>query len=108
MEAGKNCLLEKPATLNAAEWKHLVSIAKENDVFLMEAVWTRFNPVMLAVQKAIHEDNLIGEIRCMYSDHAMDAYKKRPDTDRVFAAELGGGGLLDIGPYPCGTICCRQ
>lgn len=55
---------------------------------------------MLAVQKAIHEDNLIGEIRCMYSDHAMDAYKKRPDTDRVFAAELGGGGLLDIGPYP--------
>lgn len=64
------------------------------------AVWTRFNPVMLAIQKAIHEDDLIGEIRCMYSDHSMDAYKKRPDTDRVLAAELAGGSLLDIGPYP--------
>lgn len=64
------------------------------------AVWTRFNPVMLAIQKAIHEDDLIGEIRCMYSDHSMDAYKKRPDTGRVLAAELAGGSLLDIGPYP--------
>ncbi|ADV22727.1 Conserved hypothetical protein [Cryptococcus gattii WM276] len=100
LEAGKSCLLEKPATLNAVEWKHLVSIAKEKNVFLMEAVWTRFNPVMLAIQKAIHEDDLIGEIRCMYSDHSMDVYKKRPDTDRVLSAELAGGSLLDIGPYP--------
>ncbi|WVN90151.1 uncharacterized protein L203_105387 [Cryptococcus depauperatus CBS 7841] len=100
LEAGKNCLLEKPATLNAAEWKQLVSIAKANKVFLMEAVWTRFNPVMLAIQKAVHEDGLIGDIRCIYSDHAMDVYKKRPVTDRLLSAELAGGSLLDIGPYP--------
>ncbi|KAK8854925.1 hypothetical protein IAR55_003664 [Kwoniella newhampshirensis] len=100
LEGGKHCLLEKPATLNAAEWKHLVSIAKSKNLFLMEAVWTRFNPVMLAIQKAIHEDDVIGEIRCLYSDLSMDVYKKREDTDRLLAAELAGGALLDIGPYP--------
>ncbi|TYJ56061.1 hypothetical protein B9479_003171 [Cryptococcus floricola] len=100
LEAGKHCLLEKPATLNAHEWNHLVQIAEVKKVFLMEAVWTRFNPVLLAVQKAVHEDNAIGEIRCLYSDHSMDVYKKRPDTDRVLAAELAGGPLLDVGPYP--------
>ncbi|WVR07379.1 hypothetical protein IAU60_004420 [Kwoniella sp. DSM 27419] len=100
LEGGKHCLLEKPATLNVAEWKHLVSIAKAKNVFLMEAVWTRFNPVMLAIQKAVHQDDLIGDIRCIYSDHAMDAYTKRPDTDRLLSAELAGGSLLDIGPYP--------
>ncbi|WVQ82028.1 hypothetical protein IAT38_004156 [Cryptococcus sp. DSM 104549] len=100
LEGGKHCLLEKPAALNAAEWKHLVSIAREKNVFFMEAVWTRFNPVMQAIQKAVHEDDVIGEIRCIYSDHAMDAFKKRPDTDRVLSAELAGGSLLDIGPYP--------
>ncbi|WWD18925.1 hypothetical protein CI109_103381 [Kwoniella shandongensis] len=100
LEGGKHCLLEKPATLNAAEWKHLASIAKSKSLFLMEAVWTRFNPTMLAIQKAIHEDDLIGEIRCLYSDLSMDGYKKRKDTDRLLAAELAGGALLDIGPYP--------
>lgn len=74
--------------------------SETNHRLAASAVWTRFNPVMLAIQKAIHEDNLIGEIRCMYSDLAMDAYKKRPNTNRLFAAELGGGSLLDLGPYP--------
>lgn len=55
---------------------------------------------MLAVQKAVHEDNTIGEIRCIYTDHSMDAYGKRPDTDRVLSAQSAGGALLDVGPYP--------
>ncbi|OCF37777.1 dimeric dihydrodiol dehydrogenase [Kwoniella heveanensis BCC8398] len=100
LEGNKHCLVEKPASLNAAEWNHLVSIARAKKLFLMEGVWTRFNPMMLAVQKAVHEDDVIGEIRCMYSDHSMDVYKKRPDTDRLLSAELAGGCLLDIGPYP--------
>ncbi|WVQ74807.1 hypothetical protein IAR50_004413 [Cryptococcus sp. DSM 104548] len=100
LEAGKHCLLEKPATLNAQEWDHLVQIAQTKQVFLMEAVWARFNPVLLAIQRAIHQDNVIGDIRCLYSDHSMDVYEKRADTDRLLAAELAGGCLLDIGVYP--------
>ncbi|WWC63118.1 uncharacterized protein I303_105718 [Kwoniella dejecticola CBS 10117] len=100
LEGGKHVLLEKPATLNAAEWRSLVSIAKEKNLFLMEAVWTRFNPVLLAIQKAIHQDNVIGDIRCLYSDLSMDSLGKRADTDRLLSAELAGGPLLDLGPYP--------
>jgi dihydrodiol dehydrogenase / D-xylose 1-dehydrogenase (NADP) len=36
LEAGKHCLVEKPATLNAAEWNSLSAIAKEKNLFLME------------------------------------------------------------------------
>ncbi len=42
MNAGKNVLLEKPATVNAEEFQELIECAKINNVFLMEAVWTRF------------------------------------------------------------------
>ena len=55
---------------------------------------------MLAIQKAIHQDNVIGEIRGLYSDFSMDIYGKKPDTNRVLSAELAGGPLLDVGPYP--------
>ncbi|WWD02469.1 hypothetical protein V865_000509 [Kwoniella europaea PYCC6329] len=100
LDAGKHVLLEKPATLNAAEWRSLVSIAKEKNSFLMEAVWTRFNPVLRSIQRAIHQDDLIGDIRCLYSDLSMDSFGKRKDTDRLLNAELAGGPLLDLGPYP--------
>ncbi|ORY35372.1 hypothetical protein BCR39DRAFT_509126 [Naematelia encephala] len=100
LEAGKHCLLEKPAALNAAEWRSLVALASEKKVFLMEAVWTRFNPVLLAVQKAIHVDNAIGDVHCVYSDHSMALVGKEPDTHRCLSAELAGGPLLDVGPYP--------
>jgi predicted dehydrogenase len=54
---------------------------------------------MLAAQKAVF-DGAIGEVRCVYSDLSMDAYGKRPASHRVLAAELAGGALLDLGPYP--------
>ncbi|WRT68239.1 uncharacterized protein IL334_005215 [Kwoniella shivajii] len=100
LDAGKHVLLEKPATLNAAEWRSLVSIARKKNLFLMEAVWTRFNPVLLAVQKAIHQENVIGDVRCLYSDLSMNSLGIRPDSDRLLSADLAGGPLLDLGPYP--------
>jgi predicted dehydrogenase len=54
---------------------------------------------MLAVQKAVF-DGEIGDVRCVYSDLSMDAFGKRPDSHRVLSAELAGGALLDLGPYP--------
>ncbi|ORY26983.1 hypothetical protein BCR39DRAFT_539672 [Naematelia encephala] len=99
LEHGKNCLVEKPACLNSAEWTMLSRLAKEKELFLMEGVWTRFNPVLLAVEEAVHRGD-IGDIRCLYSDYAMDVFGKQPDTSRFLSAELAGGALLDIGPYP--------
>ncbi len=56
--------------------------------------------MLLAIQKAVHVDNVVGDIRCVYSDQSYDACGKRPDTERSVSAELAGGCLLDIGPYP--------
>lgn len=74
LEAGKHVLVEKPATLNAAEWAVLSALAKEKNLFLMEGMWTRFQPLMGKLQKALHEDKLIGDVRYVRSDFSMAFY----------------------------------
>ena len=69
------------------------------------AVWTRFNPNMIAIQKALHDDQVIGDVTALYTNLSLNAIGRRPDTDRVLAAELGGGALLDLGPYPWTWVC---
>jgi predicted dehydrogenase len=66
----------------------------------MSAVWTRFNPNLIAIQKALHDDQVIGDVTSLHTNLSLNAIGRRPDTDRVLAAELGGGALLDLGPYP--------
>jgi predicted dehydrogenase len=66
----------------------------------MSAVWTRFNPNSIAIQKALHDDQVIGDVTSLHTNLSLNAIGRRPDTDRVLAAELGGGALLDLGPYP--------
>lgn len=56
--AKKHILCEKPVTLNAAELRDLISLAKENGVFFMEAMWTRFQPLVKEFKKIAEEGNL--------------------------------------------------
>jgi len=51
LESGKAVLCEKPMTINAKESKELIDYARKRKVFLMEAMWTRFLPVMVKVQE---------------------------------------------------------
>jgi dihydrodiol dehydrogenase / D-xylose 1-dehydrogenase (NADP) len=60
---------------------------------------------MLSIQKAIHEDNVIGIPQVLYSDFTLDAYGKIPETHRLLDPTLAGGGLLDLGPYPLVWVC---
>jgi dihydrodiol dehydrogenase / D-xylose 1-dehydrogenase (NADP) len=53
LEAGKNVLCEKAFTVNAAQAKKLVEKAKEKNLFLMEAVWTRYFPLSIYVRDVI-------------------------------------------------------
>ena len=53
LEAGKAVLCEKPLTVNAAQAEAMVAAARRNDVFLMEAMWTRFIPLMVDVRRRI-------------------------------------------------------
>ncbi|GAA5863925.1 hypothetical protein JCM8547_005282 [Rhodosporidiobolus lusitaniae] len=98
LEAGKNVLVEKPATLNAKEWAILSDLAKSKNVFLMEGVWTRFFPIIYKYQELIHKDKVIGDVRQVFCDFGMD-FTSLDDSHRVFNPQLAGGAQLDLGPY---------
>jgi predicted dehydrogenase len=97
LRAGKPVLVEKPFTTNAAEARELVAVARAEGLFLMEAMWTRFLPHIAQIRRLLDEGAL-GEIVTVSADHGQ-WFAKDPDF-RLFAPELGGGALLDLGVYP--------
>jgi len=96
LQAGKAVLCEKPFTINAAEAEKAIDLARKNECFLMEAMWTRFLP---AVEKArqLLADGVIGEVRMINVDFGFRA-PLNPQS-RLFDPHLGGGALLDVGVY---------
>jgi predicted dehydrogenase len=97
LEAGKPALVEKAFTINAAEARDLVSLARERELFLMEAMWTRFLPHMAEIRRLI-SDGALGELVTVIADHGQ--WFAQDPAFRLFAPELGGGALLDLGVYP--------
>lgn len=97
LRAGKAVLCEKPFTMNAAEAKEIIELAREKQVFLMEAMWTRFLPPVRKVREWIADDK-IGEIRMLKADFGFDI-GWAPES-RLLDPQLGGGALLDAGIYP--------
>jgi predicted dehydrogenase len=97
LEAGKHALVEKPFTINAAEAQSLVDLATARGLVVLEAMWTRWLPHMVAVRELIGA-GAIGDIRAVLADHT----QKLPEdpAHRLNALELGGGALLDLGVYP--------
>jgi predicted dehydrogenase len=96
LEAGKPVLCEKPLTVNAAQTKQLVALAKTNNVFLMEALWTRFQPAWQQVRAWLNQQK-IGEIKLISSSFGFNI--PRDEDDRLLNRELAGGCLLDMGVY---------
>lgn len=62
----------QPATLNQAEFKVVSDLARSKNLFLMEAVWTRFFPLTYALEKVLFEEKAIGDIRRLQSDFSID------------------------------------
>jgi len=97
LRAGKPALVEKAFTMNAAEAEELVATARAEGLFLMEAMWTRFLPHIAEIRRLLAEGAL-GEIVTVTADHGQWFAE---DADfRLFAPELGGSALLDLGVYP--------
>ncbi|PML05583.1 dehydrogenase [Vibrio breoganii] len=96
LEAGKAVLCEKPLTVNASQAKALFQIAKDNNVFLMEALWSRFLPTWLEVKRWV-EEGQIGQLENIHSTFGFKA--ERNYEDRLFNPKLAGGVLLDAGIY---------
>ncbi len=94
---GKAVLCEKPFTVNQKESEYLISLAKEHKVFLMEAMWTKFQPVTKAVKQWIAEGR-IGRIK--YMNITFGFQTEFNPKSRLFDPDLAGGALLDVGVYP--------
>ena len=98
MKHGKHVLCEKPAGINAQEVQKMIRASRENRVFFMEALWSRFNPSIRKIKNLIDEGAL-GQLRYVHADFCFYALD-RDVEGRLLNPELGGGSLLDIGIYP--------
>ncbi len=97
LRAGKHVLVEKPFTMNAAEAREIVRVAREHRLFAMEAMWTRFLPHVAVIRDWLAR-GLLGDIVTVTADHGQ--WFAQDAQFRLFAPELGGGALLDLGVYP--------
>jgi predicted dehydrogenase len=95
--AGKAVLCEKPAAINAGELREMIQAARENKVFFMEALWTRFVPPVVQAREWLAE-GLIGEARMVQGNFCFRA--PFDPAWRLYNRALGGGALLDAGIYP--------
>jgi predicted dehydrogenase len=95
LEAGKHVLCEKPATLNERQLAEVLAVARRHDHLFMEAMKPPFFPLYKRLREHLRSDPIgpIGYVRAGHADASMP-----PDFPLHFA-ELGGGGIMGIGPY---------
>jgi len=97
LQAGKHVLCEKPFTINAQQAETVIQAARASGKFVMEGMWTRCFPVVREIVRRIQAGEL-GEIRYLQADFGF--CPEFNPASRLFAPELGGGALLDVGVYP--------
>ena len=93
LNAGKPVLCEKPFAINAAQAIDMAAAAKQNNLLLMEAMWTRYLPHIQKVRELMYE---LGEVLNVQADHGQSLMSIKRLTDPNYA----GGALLDLGIYP--------
>ncbi|WP_091177869.1 Gfo/Idh/MocA family protein [Microlunatus flavus] len=94
--AGKAVLVEKTFTATLAGAQRVVDLARQEQVFAMEAMWTRFQPVLVKIRELVAE-GAIGEVRQVQADLGVD--RPYDPSDRLFDLAQGGGAMLDLGVY---------
>ena len=92
--AGKPCLVEKAFMANRRQAQEIIDLAHERKVFLAEAIWTRYQPVVKMVRELI-ADGRIGTPRLLTATLGYSMGEK----PRIMRADLCGGALLDLGVY---------
>lgn len=97
IERGKACVVEKSFTATYEGTKQVVDAAREKGTFLMEAMWTRFQPGVQAAKEVVAWGR-IGDIVGCHGD--LIAHRAFDPKSRLFDPKLGGGAILDLGVYP--------
>lgn len=99
LENGKHLLVEKPLTMSLMSTTQLIGVAKAKNLFLMEALWSRFLPSYQFVTDQL-EKGVIGEVFDVNASFGIPI----ASVDRVGKRELGGGIIYDIGVYAVNAI----
>ncbi|KAI8506774.1 hypothetical protein Bbelb_152150 [Branchiostoma belcheri] len=94
LQAGKPVLCEKPMSVNSREARQMIGLAKENNIFFMEAVWSRFFPAYQKVSEII-ESGAVGEVKAVTACFGGNI----SHVPRVKERSMAGGSLLDLGIY---------
>lgn len=95
--AGKHVLCEKAFTITEKEAKEVLDAARAKGVFIMEAMWTRFMPLVAYLKEKLP---MIGEVKRVFCDFGLDMdIKSLGPESRLKNPMLGAGSLLDIGIY---------
>lgn len=95
--AGKHVLVEKPIGISAAEAREVAAAAAAAGVYLLEAMWTRFQPKTVLIHELV-ADGMLGAVREVEASFGF-AFEPNPEH-RLLNPALGGGALLDLGVYP--------
>lgn len=96
LEHGKAVLCEKPFAMNARETKIMIDKAREKNIFMMEALWTKFHPHYLKTV-SMTKEGLLGNISSVLINFGFKPVP--PVPARLFDPALGGGTVMDIGIY---------
>lgn len=96
LQARRGVLVEKTFTATVPGAETVIDTAGANGAFAMEAMWTRFQPAIVAVRELI-DDGAIGEVRQLQADLGVNQ-QFNPDH-RLFDLTQGGGAMLDLGVY---------
>lgn len=91
----KNVLVEKAFTANAKQAREVIEKAREENVFLAEAIWTRYMPMRKKIDEIL-EKGILGKVRFLSADLGYLIH----DKERLVDPKLAGGSLLDVGIYP--------
>ena len=94
LEAGKAVVCEKAFTVNAGEARSLMELSRQRGVFITEAIWTRYMPLMATLKELVWS-GVIGKPRTLSANLCYPISHK----ERIMRPDLGGGALLDIGVY---------
>lgn len=98
-EAGKHVLCEKPIALSAREAESLLEVRDRTGVLIQEAFMVHTNPQWLRARELVRGGR-VGQLRAM--QWLFSYMNTDPDNVRN-KADIGGGGIYDIGCYPITT-----
>lgn len=94
LENGKNVLVEKPFAVNAQQAEIMFKTAKEKNLLISEAIWTRYMPSGEFLRQ-VKEKGIIGEVKSVQATIGYPLTRK----ERMINPKYAGGALLDVGIY---------